>query len=97
MNTTIKNVILVMFEKTMMPDSMYSEEQKKYVKTGNKTERTTYTFRDEFGTKLVFLAGNEYRALERESVDLDIELSFDDYNRKNKISLKNVRKSENKK
>jgi len=94
MHTEIKNVELVMWEKTDMPESKYDEATKKYVKTGNKTERTTYTFRDEFGSKLVFLGNNDYRQYERKPVDIDLELSYDDYNRKNKISLKGVRKAE---
>lgn len=82
---------LLMWEKTDMPDSNYDEATKKWIKTGSKTEKTTYTFRDIDGTKLVFLHDNKAREYEGKDVDLQLELSYDDFNRRNKIQLKHIR------
>jgi len=82
---------LIMWEKTMMPESKLDETSGKYVKTGNKVESTTYTFRDFDGSKLIFLSPKaEYRTFEGKEVIIQIELSHDDYSRKNKIQLRNV-------
>jgi len=81
---------LLMWEKTDMPDSNYDEATKKWIKTGGKTEKTTYTFRDIDGSKLVFLSGNKYREYEGRSVNLQIDLSYDNFTRANKLKLESV-------
>jgi len=85
---------LAMWEKTMMSESVMGKDDKGktvFTKTGNKTESTTYTFKDEYGEKLVFLSSNNnYRNLEGEEVEVQIEISHDDYNKKNKVQLKSI-------
>lgn len=93
MIATLKKVEMVMFEKTEMPESVMKKDDKGktvFEKTGNKIEKTTYTFRDLEGNKYVFMAGNEFRSLERTAVDLELEIKYDDYTRKTKVSLKQV-------
>jgi len=94
MQATIRGLELVMWEKVDMPDSVYNKEKKAFEKTGKFIERTSYTFRDEFGDKIVFFGDNNYREYERQGVDIDVKLSYDDYNRKIKVSLASVRKAE---
>jgi len=89
----VNNVRLVMFERTMMPESTMQEVdgKKKFVKTGKETEMTTYTFRDEFGDKLIVLSPkNEYRSLEGEDVSIEVEISYNDFQKRNRVSLKSV-------
>lgn len=81
-----QEVKLVMYEKIMMPESTMQEVngKKQFVKTGNKVEMTTYTFRDGFGDKLVVTSkDSSYRNLEGELVDLIIEVSTNDFTKKN--------------
>jgi len=89
MEITLENITLKMWEKTMMSESIFSEEENKYKKTGKKTEQTTYTFVDNQGNKLVFLsANNVLRNKEGETGDLFVALSHDNYNGVNKIQFK---------
>jgi len=89
-----KNVSMIMWEKTMLPDSVRSVDEKGktvFTKTGTKTEYTTYTFRDSFGDKLVFTSkNNSYRTWEGKKVIIALEVNFDEFNRKNKVSLNSV-------
>jgi len=91
----IQEVKLVMYEKTMLPESNMQEVngKKQFVKTGKETEMTTYTFRDGFGEKLVVLSkDNSYRALEGEIVELTIDCVYNDFTKKNRVSLVEVKK-----
>lgn len=94
MIATLENVELVMWEKTMMPESVMSKDEKGktvFTKTGVKNEYTKYIFRDLVGDKLVFVSKvNDYRNLERKRVDLEIDLSHDDFSGRNKIALKSI-------
>jgi len=82
-------VQLKMWEKTMMSESIFSEEKNTYVKTGKKVEQTTYTFVDEVGNKLVFLSDNiKIRDYEGQTGDLFVALTHDNYNGVNKIQFK---------
>lgn len=93
---SLQKVKLVMFEKTMMKDSEMKEVdgKKVFVKNGQETEFTTYTFRDSFGEKLVILSKeNSYRALEGETVDIEVEIVYNEFGRKNRVSLASVKKS----
>jgi len=93
----INDLKLVMFERTLMPESIMKKDDKGktvFEKTGQKTEMTTYTFRDGFGEKLVFLSKeNGYRSLEGETVDIELEVSYDEFNRKSKVALISVEKT----
>lgn len=83
----IANVSLKMWEKTMMPESIFQDG--KYVKTGKKIEQTTYSFIDEWGNKLVFLSdNNNFRKLEGVTGDLWLSLVHDNFNKINKIQFK---------
>jgi len=87
---SVQEVKLVMFEKTMMPDSIMQEVngKKQFVKTGKESELTTYTFRDGFGEKLVILSkDNSYRNLEGELVSLGLEIVYNDFQKKNNVKL----------
>jgi len=82
-------VQLKMWEKTMMNESIFSEEKNAYIKTGKKVEQTTYTFVDEVGNKLVFLSDNSsFRRYEGETGELFVTLFHDNYNGVNKIQFK---------
>jgi len=93
----VKEVKLVMFEKTMMGDSKMEKDKDNktiFVKTGTETEHTTYTFRDSFGEKLVLLSkNNDYRKLEGEFVNVTLDVVFNDFSKKNKVSLVSIEKS----
>jgi len=87
---------LLMFERTMMPESIMQEVdgKKKFVKTGKEVEMTTYTFRDGFGDKLVILSkDNGYRNLEGGLVDLVLEVTFNDFQKKNTVKLVSCEKA----
>lgn len=76
-----------MWEKTMLPETEMVDGKR--VKTGRKVEATTLTFCDEFGSKLVFLVASlKWRELEGNSGDLQVELAYDDFNKKNKLIFK---------
>jgi len=86
----LQNVKLVMFEKTEMPESIQQEVngKKQFVQTGKKVEMTTYTFRDGFGEKLVILSkDNSFRDLEGSIVDLTLDISFNDFQKRNNVKL----------
>jgi len=87
MDTKIPNVTLKMWEKTMMSESI--PQDGKYVKTGNKIEKTTYTFLDEFGSKLVFLGDSELRRFEGKTGTLFLKLEHDNFKKINKVQLHN--------
>lgn len=93
----LQEVKLVMFEKTMLPESEAREVngKKEFMKTGREVEFTTYSFRDSFGEKLVLLSkDNSYRSLEGEMVDLELEVKYNEFSRKNRVALVSVRKSD---
>lgn len=92
--TEEKDVTLLMWEKTLMPESKPEKDENGktiFKKTGNKVEMTTYTLRDGFGDKLVLLSSNnDYRTLEGKKVNVVMEIKFDEFNRKNKLSLAEI-------
>lgn len=85
-----KGVDLIMWEKSEMPERAYNKVTKEWTATGKTEEKTLYTFRDEMGDKVIFLSGNDWRGLERSKVDLEMEIVYNDFDRKNKVSLKGV-------
>jgi len=89
MIVTIERVKLALYEARSLPERKKGEDGK-WTPTGNKTEMTMYTFRDEFGEVLKFLASNKYRELEGQEVNISLDVTYDDYNNKNKVSLKDV-------
>jgi len=93
----LQNVKLVMFERTMMPESTMKEVdgKKSFVKTGNEVEMTTYTFRDGMGDKFVTMSkDNSYRSLEGEMVDISVELKHNSFTNKTQTSLASVAKAQ---
>lgn len=88
---------LVMWEKTMMPESVIvkgNDGKSSFSKTGKVLEYTTYSFRDSFGDKFVFTSkNNDWRTLEGEQVIISLDLKFDEFKRKTKISLSDVVKA----
>jgi len=90
----VEDVKLLMWEKTEMPESSMEKDANNktvFKKTGKMTEMTTYTFRNGFGEKLVILSKyNNYRELEGKVVDLVLDVQFNDFSRKNKISLESI-------
>jgi len=86
---------MVMFERTMMPESNMVKKDGKtsFEKTGRETEMTTYTFRNGFGEKLIVLSkDNSYRDLEGALVELELEVVYNDFQKRNRISLAKVTK-----
>jgi len=95
-STELEGVKLLMFERTLMPESNMQvvNGKKEFVKTGKDIEMTTYTFRDSFGDKLVFVSkDNNYRTLEGDLVDIVIDVVFNDFQKKNQVKLVSVSKS----
>jgi len=85
-----------MWERTEMPASNYDQESKKFIKTGGVMEMTTYTFRDGFGDKLVFLSKNgDYRKLEGSVVDITLDVKLDEFTKKVRTKLLDVVPAEN--
>jgi len=81
------DVKMVMWQKREMPERKYNAETKEWEKTGETTERTEYTFRDEFGDVLVLLGNNDYRELEGQDVVVTVGIRYNDFSRKNTLSL----------
>lgn len=91
---SLQNVKLVMFERTMMPESTMKEVdgKKSFVKTGSEVEMTTYTFRDGMGDKFVTLSkNNDYRSLEGKLVDIELDIKLNEFTRKPQLKLASVR------
>lgn len=96
MHSIIKGVELVMYENTPLPEQNYNKESKSWVKTGGVVDKTTYTFRDTTGSKLVLLGTNAFRALERKIVDVEVKIEFNDFKKQNRVTLANVTESKSK-
>lgn len=93
---TLEATKLVMFERTMMPESTQQvvNGKKEFVKTGKEVEMTTYTFRDTMGDKLVFLSkDNSYRDFEGESVDIVVDITYNEFQKRNVVKLISCQKS----
>lgn len=90
----LNKVQLKMWESTAMKDSDIVEGpdgKKKFVPNGKFVDMTTYTFRDEFGSKLVIMSKNsDFRAYEGKYVDIELDVSLDEFTRKVKTRLLNV-------
>jgi len=86
-----KNVKLVMWEKTSMPESTMAKDKDNktvFTKTGKDIEMTTYTFRDFVGEKLVLLSkDNSFRTMEGKDVSLVLDVVFNDFQKKNRTTL----------
>lgn len=78
---------LVMWKKREMPERVQNPETKKWEKTNRVIEKTEYTFRDEFGDIVVLLGDNEYRELEGRQCDVTIGIRYNEFERKNTVSL----------
>lgn len=82
-----ENITLVMWKRRELPERTLNRETNKWEKTGGVTERTEYTFRDEFGDILVLLGNNDYRELEGKECDIVIGVRYNEFERKNTMSL----------
>jgi len=86
-----KDVKMVMWEKTEMPESIMSKDKDNksvFNKTGKMIEMTTYIFRDIVGEKLVILSkDNAFRQMEGKDVKITLDVIFNDFQKKNRISL----------
>lgn len=78
---------LAMWEAVQLAEKRENKETGKWEKTGEKTERTQYIFRDEFGDKLTVLAGNEYRHLEGVDCIVKLKVSQKEWEGKRTTSL----------
>jgi len=89
--SAVEDVKLVMWEKVDMPESVAGKDvagKTVFNKTGKTIEMTNYIFRDGFGEKLVAMSkDNAYRTLEGEMVDIAVDIQFNDFTKKNKVSL----------
>jgi len=85
-----KDVKLVMWERTMMPVRVKNPETGAWDATGEKEERTTYTFKDEFGDKLVLMSNDQWRELEGRNCIVTLGIAYNDYDKKTKVSLQSV-------
>jgi len=89
---------LVMFERTMMPESIMSKDDKGktiFTKTDKEVEFTTYLLRDSFGDVLKFVSkNNDYRIFEGEFVDIILDITFNDFQKKNILKLEKISKSD---
>jgi len=94
-NQTVK---LVMFERTMMPESDRSTDDKGktiFVKNGKEVEFTTYTFRDTFGDKLVLMSKSaDYRPFEGKFVNITLDVTLNDFTKKIQTKLVSCELSE---
>jgi len=78
---------LVMYKAVHLNERAKNETSGKWENTGGKVEKTEYTFRDEFGDIVVLLGSNEYRELEGRQCDVTLGVRYDEFNRKNVLSL----------
>lgn len=90
MLVTLENMKLALYEARSLPERAKNPETGKWEPTGGKSEMSLYTFRDEFGEVLKFLGKNDYRVHEGKNVVLSLDVSFNDYENKNKVTLKDV-------
>jgi len=93
-NTTLKieirNVIMDGWKLVQMPRKEKSSITGKFeVVPGEVTDMTGYRIQDEFGSEMYFVSPkNDFRNLKGQKINIEIEGSYDEYNRKNKYSLK---------
>jgi len=84
---TAEGLKLVMFKNVEMNKRAKNEATGKWENTGEKESRTEYTFRDEFGDIIVLFGQNDWRELEGRDCDVVIGIRYNEYDRKNVISL----------
>jgi len=86
-----KDVKMVMWEKTEMPESIMSKDKEGktvFTKTEKVLEMTTYIFRDIVGEKLVILSkDNGFRTMEGKDVKITLDVVFNDFQKKNRVTL----------
>jgi len=84
-------VTMMMWKKVNMPEKIRNTVSGVFEKTGKDTEMTGYYFHDIMGEEIYFVSPkNEFRELLHKSVNVELNVVFDDYSRKNKLSLSNV-------
>lgn len=87
MQVSLENLELVLWSKKDVPERTKGADGE-WQKTGKMTEMTEYTLRDEFGQTLIFLAGNEYRPLERKgTIRLEVDIVYNEWKNQNQVKL----------
>ena len=90
----LNNVKMLMWEKTLMKESVMSKDKDNktiFTKTDKELEYTSYTFRDITGDKVIFMSkNNTFRDLEGKECNIEISITFDEFKRKNRIGLSSV-------
>jgi len=79
---------LKLWKKVEMPERKRNT-QGVFEKTGSTTEMTGYVIHDQFGSELYIIsADSKYREFDgKDGLLVQLEISYDDYGRKNKIKL----------
>lgn len=85
-----KEMTVAMWEKQMVKDRKQDPNTKEWIDTGEETEKTKYYLRDEFGDKLEFLSGNEYRDLEGSQCMVTLDISFNEWKNQNQVKLESI-------
>jgi len=80
-----ENITLVMWSKRELPERTRVDGEWK--PTGRIEEKTEYTFRDEFGETIVLFGNNDYRELEGKECDIVIGITYNSFQRTNRVSL----------
>jgi len=84
---TAENVKLVMWKRREMDARKWDADKKEWQKTGEREERTEYTFRDEFGDIVVLLGKDTYREMEGQECDVTFAIQYNEFQRKNSMTL----------
>jgi len=88
MDLTVDNVKLIMWESSKMPNTTLVDGIR--TKTGGEQECSVYTFKDEWGSKLIFLSQkNDFRTSEGKDGSLTVKVKYDDFKRKNVVQFVN--------
>jgi len=89
----VEGLRMKLFKSVDMPEKVKNEKGT-FEKTGKSITMTGYDLYDQMGSELYFVSPNNlWRTLEGKIVDIVIEASYDDYNRKNKFVLRQMTES----
>jgi len=89
---TAENITLVLWAKRELPERTRVDGE--WQPTGKMTEKTEYTFRDEFGETIVLLGNNDYRELEGKQCDIALGITYNSFQRRNVVSLESCQLAE---
>lgn len=85
-----KEMTLMMWSKNEMKERTKDPQTGEWKDTGRTEEKTKYYLRDEFGDTLEFISGNEYREMEGSLVEVNMDISFNDFQNKNVVKLDSI-------